>query len=133
MKEASIGTPDKAALDRLQLLRPAAITSTGTASAAAKWYIWAKAYPSTTTKGRFLQKRGLHLNGPHPYIHNLILAYDKNGRTLVVKIINAAAEGSEAVVDTLLHDGPSLVKCELITVKPESLTANKRVFQGLLM
>jgi hypothetical protein len=102
-----------AVVAKLQTLKPDAITTAKTGEEACYWYYWAKSLPTTTTRGVFKDVTGYQLNGPHPHIAGLLIAYGPKGEAKIFKLLPDKTAEVRAV-QRIGIAGPSLVTSEFL-------------------
>lgn len=118
-------------MTRLQKLNSGAILTAGTCTEAIYWYEWARDLPKTVTRGVFRNKTGYILDGAHPTVDGLILAFTEDSKEYMCKIMKGP-EDPEVFFATAVSGGPFIVPSSFETADYEA-DGNKHIFCGLLM
>jgi hypothetical protein len=120
--------PQPAVLARLQRLRDTVFLTCATPDEALQWYRWAQELPASVTRGLFRSLTGYTLDGAHPTLESLVLAFDEEGAAYMLKIVKSR-EDMEVEAAVALHGAPHVVPA----LYEEATRHTGAVFCGLLM
>ena len=120
--------PSAAVLARLQRLHDTAFLTSATPDEALQWYQWAQALPASVTRGSFLSLTGFTLDGTHPVLESLMLAFNSEGAAFMLKIVKSRGE-QEVEAAAALFDAPHVVPAQFA----EASRHDGNLFCGLLM
>jgi serine/threonine protein kinase len=113
-------------MEKLLLLNARAVEHSRSHRQARFYYEWAKAVPSSITRGIFTDVTGFTLDGAHDHLLGFLFAFDKAGAVLMFKITPDSA--SEVEYAKALYGGPFLVPAAFHKVELEGHKVS-----GLLM
>lgn len=120
--------PQPAVLARLQRLRDTVFLTCATPDEALQWYRWAQELPASVTREFFRSLTGYTLDGAHPTLESLVLAFDEEGAAYMLKIVKSR-EDMEVEAAVALHGAPHVVPA----LYEEATRHTGAVFCGLLM
>jgi hypothetical protein len=108
LRQGGINRPNADILSRLQSLKHDIFMTCEIPFDATTWYLWAKSYPQTLTRGAFHRATGYQLGGMHPIYNNIFIAGDRHGRSFMYKLV-PSEQASEVQFANELRGGPYLV------------------------